>query len=121
MRIAFVIILFFAAYPFFAQVNQADTWLEESRILMQKRQYPDAIKKTLLAANAFRKNGKQIQHINALLELTYIYLLADENYEAKKMATKILRNTSKKDTLAASAYQLLGRYRIQAMPISKKL
>lgn len=110
MRIALVIILFFVATsPVLSQSNQANAWLEEGRAFAQKREYPKAIKITTKAANRFKRNGQRTQRIKALIEVTEILFLADENYEAKKLATTILRLTSRKDTLAASAYHLLGK------------
>jgi CHAT domain-containing protein/Flp pilus assembly protein TadD len=110
MRIALVIFLFLVAtFPVLSQTNQAKTWLEEGRALAQKREYTDAIKITTKAANHYRYNGQQNQRIKALIAVTEILFLADENYEAKKLATTILRLTSRKDTLAASAFHLLGR------------
>ncbi len=110
MRIALVIFLFFVAtYPLLAQTDQASTWLEEGRVLTQKREYKDAIKITTKAANRYRQNGQRTLRIKTLIEVTEILFLSDENYEAKKLATSILRLTSRKDTLAASAYHLLGK------------
>ena len=110
MRIALVIILFFVTIsPVPSQSNQANAWLEEGRVFAQKREYKNAIKITTKAANRFRRNGQQTQRIKTLIEVTEILFLADENYEAKKLATSILRLTSRKDTLAASAYHLLGK------------
>ena len=110
MRIALVIILFFVAtYPLLAQTDQANIWLEEGRVLTQKREYKEAIKISTKAANRYRQNGQRTLRIKALIEVTEILFLADENYEAKKLATTILQLTSRNDTLAASAFHLLGR------------
>jgi CHAT domain-containing protein/Flp pilus assembly protein TadD len=110
MRIALVIFLFFmATFHILSQDNQANTWLEEGRDLSKKREYIEAIKITTKAANRYSYNGQKTQRIKALINLTEILLLADENYEAKKLATSILQLTSKEDTLAASAFHLLGR------------
>ncbi|MDC3210923.1 tetratricopeptide repeat protein, partial [Saprospiraceae bacterium] len=78
-------------------------------IYFVKREYIEAIKITTKAANRYSYNGQKTQRIKALINLTEILLLADENYEAKKLATSILQLTSKEDTLAASAFHLLGR------------
>lgn len=110
MRIALVTILFFVTiFPVLSQSNQAKTWLEEGRALAQKRKYKDAIRITTKVANQFRRNGQRTERIKTLIEVTEILFLADENYEAKKLANTILRLTSRKDTLAASAYHLLGK------------
>lgn len=110
MRIALVIICFFVvANPLFAQNDQASTWLQEGRMLIQKGEYTEAIKISTKAANLYKKRGQRTLRIKALIEVTDILFLADENYEAKKLASTILQLTSRKDTLAASAYYLLGQ------------
>jgi CHAT domain-containing protein len=109
MRIALGIFLFFVTiFPVLSQSNQANTWLEEGHALAQKREYTAALKTTTEAANQFKQNGQRTLRIKALIAVTEILFLADENYEAKKLATTILQLTSRKDTLAASAFHLLG-------------
>lgn len=109
MRIALVLfLLIVVSLPFFAQIDQAQTWLEEGRTLVQKRQYSDALKPLGKAANIYRKEGKKIQRVKVLVEITETLLADDENYEAQKIAQRILSLTARKDTLAASAFHLLG-------------
>ena len=100
-------------FKFSTTVVQKDkfVFLLISRLMRDKGiyEYIEAIKITTKAANRYSYNGQKTQRIKALINLTEILLLADENYEAKKLATSILQLTSKEDTLAASAFHLLGR------------
>ena len=109
MRLAFV--LFFhlvVILPFSAQTNRANTLLEDAQTMVQKRQYDDAIESLKKVERIFKSKGKKEARNNALLELSRTYLLSDDSYEAQKTAKRILRYTSSKDTLAASAHLILG-------------
>ena len=109
MRLAFVLFLFFVVIlPSSAQTDRANVLLDESQILVEDRAYKDAIKKLKKAERIFRKRGNKNQRIHTLLQISHTYILDDDNYQAKKLANQILRYTSKKDTLAASAYHILG-------------
>lgn len=109
MRQAFVLFLFFAVIlTSSAQSNRANIWLEQGRSLVQKKEYKDAFKKYKRAASTFRKEKKKRKQINTLLELANIYIVANENFEADKLAYDIIGSISKRDTLAASAYQVLS-------------
>ncbi len=109
MRLALVLFLFFVVIlPSFAQTDRANALLDEAHLLVQDRAYKDAIKKLKTAERIFKKRGKKTQRIQSLLQITQIYILDDDNYQAKKLANKILGYTSSKDTLAASALHLLG-------------
>ena len=109
MRIIFVLFLFLVVnLPFFAQLSPANNSLDEGLTLVRKMEYKPAINKFKRAANIFRNQNKLNLQTTALLELAKTYLLADENYEAKKLAKTILQIIPSNDTLAASALQLLG-------------
>ena len=109
MRLAFVLFLFFVVIlPSSAQTDRANALLDESQLLVKDRVYKNALKKLKSAERIFKKRGNKTQRIQTLLKITQTYILDDDNYQAKKSANRILRYTSSKDTLAASAYYLLG-------------
>ena len=114
MRIALVLfIIFVVTLPFSAQSNQDSILLADGRAFVENRQYKDALKKFSAAANFYRKKNRKELRINTLLEISETLLLADEDFEAKRLTKKILSLSSQNDTLTASAFHLLGKIEFQ--------
>ena len=114
MRLALV--LFFTivvTFPLFAQTERDSILLAEGKAFVQSRSFKKALKTYSTLANSYRKKNQKVLRINTLLEITEILLLADEDFESKRLAEKILTLTTPKDTLAASALHLLGKIEFQ--------
>lgn len=114
MRIALMLFLIFVVtLPLSAQTDKASTLVAEGNVLAEKRAYPEALKKLTQAAKIYKQSNQEILRHKVLLKVSEVLLLADENYEARKMANKVIELTSKNDTLAAGAHQFLGNLDLQ--------
>ncbi|MEM6966437.1 MAG: CHAT domain-containing tetratricopeptide repeat protein, partial [Bacteroidota bacterium] len=114
MRTGLVLFLMFAInFPFFAQTDKAGTLLTEAAVFIENRTYDKALINLTKAAKIYQQANQDDLRHQVLLKVSEVLLLADENFEARKMANKVLELTAQNDTLAAGAHQFLGNLDLQ--------
>jgi len=122
MRIALVLFLVFVVtLPCSAQTKRDSTLLADAQALVAEKQYKKALKKYSALAALYKRRNQSTLRFNTLFEISEILLMADEDFEAKRMVKNILATTSQKDTIAAQAFYFLGKIESQSGKAKKAL